>query len=61
MPCVPVECSQEAQDLMVQCLSLDPAARPTAADLLKRLTELKRAESARAGAVGSAAGAGSLH
>ena len=49
MPAVPAECSQEACDLMVACLSLDPAARPTAADLLRQLTRLKRAESAPAG------------
>ena len=48
LPRVPDECCQQACVLMVQCLSLDPAARPTAADLLRRLERLHSAAGADA-------------
>jgi serine/threonine protein kinase len=34
---VPAECPRDAADLMTACCALDPAARPTARDLMKRL------------------------
>ena len=55
LPRVPDECCQQACVLMVQCLSLDPAARPTAADLLRRLERLHRAAGADAGTLGAEA------
>ena len=37
LPRVPEECPQAAADLMLECLSPDPAERPTAQQLLQRL------------------------
>ena len=34
---VPAECPQDAADLMAACCALDPATRPSARDLMKRL------------------------
>lgn len=36
-PLVPQECSQEAVDLMADCSALDPAARPSAQQVMQRL------------------------
>ena len=36
-PRVPEECSQEAADLMAECGLVDPAARPTAQQVMQRL------------------------
>ncbi|PRW33966.1 serine threonine- kinase receptor R831 [Chlorella sorokiniana] len=41
MPRVPEECPQEASDLMVQCMSLDPEQRPTAQQVMQRLAALQ--------------------
>lgn len=42
MPFVTDECPQDACDLMMQCLSLDPAARPTAQQLMHLLSAMQR-------------------
>ena len=38
---VPAECPQPVADLVAACLSEDPAQRPTAHDLVRRLTDLQ--------------------
>lgn len=42
-PCAhPHSCAlQEASDLMVQCMSLDPEQRPTAQQVMQRLAEMQ--------------------
>lgn len=50
LPRVPEECSQAACNLMMACLSLDPATRPTAGQLLQHLGRLRRSSSAVADA-----------
>lgn len=40
MPHVPSECPQEVADLFVQCTSSNPGARPTAQELVQRLSKL---------------------
>ena len=37
LPCTP----QEASDLMVQCMSLDPELRPSATEVMQRLAALQ--------------------
>ncbi len=37
---VPEECPQEVADLFEECTRPDPAGRPTAGDLVRRLTAL---------------------
>lgn len=41
---VPAECPQDAADLMAACCALDPAARPSARDLMKRLQAMLLAQ-----------------
>ncbi|PSC73768.1 serine threonine-kinase [Micractinium conductrix] len=41
MPEVEAECPQAAVDLMMECLSLNPADRPPAASVMRRLTALQ--------------------
>lgn len=40
--CVPEECPQEVADLFLECIDEEPASRPTAKELVQRLTELQR-------------------
>jgi hypothetical protein len=50
-PLVPQECSQDAVDLMTECSALDPAARPSAQQVMQRLhAMLAASRSARSGA-----------
>lgn len=42
LPRVPEECPQEAVDLMLECLQLDPTARPTISQVLHRLSDAGR-------------------
>lgn len=37
---VPAECPQDAADLVAACCALDPEARPTARQLMKRLLSM---------------------
>jgi RecB family endonuclease NucS len=41
MPAVPDECPQAVADLLMECLSLEPTARPSAQQLLRRLETLQ--------------------
>lgn len=43
-PSVPGDCTQEAADLMAACCSLDPAARPSAEAVMKRLHAMLAAQ-----------------
>lgn len=42
VPSVPEECPEGAKDLMLQCLSVSPEARPTAQEAMQRLAQLQR-------------------
>lgn len=42
VPSVPEECPEGAKDLMLQCLSVSPEARPTAQKAMQRLAQLQR-------------------
>lgn len=42
MPRVPQECSQADCDLLLRCMAQDPAARPSAAEVLAELSALTR-------------------
>ncbi|PRW56736.1 Serine threonine- kinase CTR1 [Chlorella sorokiniana] len=57
MPRVPEECPQEACDLMMRCLSVDPEERPTSGQLLQDLGCLKRRSSLDAAMVAAEWGA----
>lgn len=46
---------QEAADLMMRCLSFDPAQRPSALELLQELASLKRSSSLDATSAGCGA------
>lgn len=52
---VPEECPQEVSDLFDQCVAEDPSARPTAKEVLVRLTQVSEAYSPRAMAAAAAA------
>lgn len=39
---MPEECPEGAKDLMLQCLSVSPEARPTAQEAMQRLAQLQR-------------------
>lgn len=41
LPLVPAECPQAVADLLMECLSLDPTARPSAQQLLRRLETMQ--------------------
>lgn len=43
-PAVPADCPQEASDLMAECCSLDPAARPSAKEVMQRLRAMLAAQ-----------------
>lgn len=42
MPAVPDECPEAAKELMLQCLSVSPEARPTAQEAMQQLMQLQR-------------------
>lgn len=46
-PRVPEECDQAAADLMAECGSIDPAARPTAQQVMLRLQAMAEARRGR--------------
>ncbi|KAL4445436.1 hypothetical protein ABPG77_011261 [Micractinium sp. CCAP 211/92] len=47
MPSVPDEAPQEAVDLMLQCMSLEPAERPTALQAMQRLAAMQQLQQQR--------------
>ncbi|PRW33664.1 serine threonine- kinase receptor R831 [Chlorella sorokiniana] len=42
IPSVPEECPEAARDLMLQCLSVSPAARPSAQEAMQRLAAMQQ-------------------